>query len=267
MQTVYVNKRKRLIPENWNEIKANTKLLIWTVNLFFKNLTHQELWNLFAVKVFKINKVKIKRIEKVLSKYPDSLQAKKLSIELYRASESVKFITEKQPEIKENIFPKLFKLLSLFGSKNILSDSEIWEFALCENDFFQFAETQNPIHLDNLISKIYRPKKYFFGKRRKFNEDSAKKRVRRISKLPLAVKWIIYRWFAHQREIIIKAHSYTFKKPCNPEDGGNWGDTIIALSIVGDEEKTAKTKLSVILRRIDNENKATEKQKSKNNKL
>ena len=57
MQTAYVNKRKRLIPENWNEVKANTKLLIWTVGLFFKELTQQEILNLFSAKVFKIGNI------------------------------------------------------------------------------------------------------------------------------------------------------------------------------------------------------------------
>ena len=267
MQTAYVNKRKRLIPENWNEVKANTKLLIWTVGLFFKELTQQEILNLFSAKVFKIGKVKLSRIEKVFKKYPDNSQADKLAETLYRASESVKFVTENQLEITENLFPKLFKFRRLYGTECILSDSEIWEFALCENDFFQFAKTQEPEHLDNLISKIYRPRKLFSKQKQSFNENSAKRRVKRISKLPVAVKWIIFRWFAYQRELIIKAHPHTFKKSDSSGSGGNWADTIIAMSVVGDEEKTAQTKLSVILRRIDNENKAVEEQNSKNQSL
>lgn len=150
------------------------------------------------------------RIEKILTDYPDSIQAKELSELLFRASESVKFITVQQLEIKENLFPGLLKFRRLYGPTSILSDCEIWEFALSENDFFQYAETQDPKHLDNLISKIYRPRRFFRKQRKSFDEDKVKKQIRRISKLPIAVKWLIFRWLHTKEKFYRKSLSACF---------------------------------------------------------
>ncbi len=77
-----------------------------------------------------------------------------------------------------------------------------------------------------------------------------------------ARKWLIYRFFAYERDQIIKAHPYTFpQKKTKSKDSGTWADTILAMSQTGDEDKVAKTKLAIILRRIENDNKNYEKLK------
>ncbi len=276
MQTAYVNGIRRTVPENWNDIKQNRKLLLWTVNLFFDKHTKQQLLNLIAYKFLKIGAVKQKRVESLLKNHPDSDEALSVAGNLFRASEAFSFVTDKDLEVKENIIPELFRFRKLHAPMSVLSYCGIWEYALAEDAFFQFAEKNKPEDLDRLIAILYRRKKMFWyfrkslknsdgDKRVSFNENTIDQRTERISKLSSAEKWLIYRWFSHQREIIIDAHPYTFKKTKGESSGGTWADTVLAMSSVGDEDKTAGTKLAIILRRIDNENKAADEFKRKNN--
>jgi len=268
MIEISVNNRKRLVPENWKEVSNHRKLFLFTLSLFFKGLTKQEILNAFAFKVLKISGIKKEQINKVLANNPDSDESESLAINIYRATELFKYVVDIQPNIKTNLFNVIFRFRKLFAPQNLLSQTGIWEFALAEKAFFDFSETQKNEHLDKLIAILYRKKKpfYFFrkfsnkfngDKRIRFNEYTYSRNLKRISKLPFITKWVIYRWFAHQRADIIETFKYVFKKKeTGDSESASWADTIIALAIVGDEEKASYTKLDLILTRINNEARA-----------
>ena len=275
MQTAYINGKPKQIPENWSDIKQDKKLLLYVVSLFFKGLTKDEILTAISYFVFKIGPIKQNRIGAFIEKNPTDEHSWYLASQLARMAEALEFIVNETINITENLFPVIFRFRKFHCADSILSKSEIWEFALCENDYFKFAQTQEIEYLDKLISKIYRPKKSFLFIRKrlssyegdirvKFSENSAKRREKRIKKLNPALKWLIYRWFASQRELIVKAHKYTYKNSEGKGSGGTWADTIIALSEVGTEDRTAKTKLAIILRRIDNENKKADEAEKRN---
>jgi hypothetical protein len=275
MQTAYVNGIRRFAPDSWNEIKRNRKLLVWTLSLFFQSLTPQQLLNLVAFRFLKIGGFRQKRVERLLEKHPDSKEAQNVAENLFRGGEAFDFIVKQQLEVKENLFPRIFRFRRLHAAVSVLTNFGVWEYALAEAAFFNFVETDEQRYLDELIAIAFRRKKLFWfirksfkksdgDKRVIFNENTYKNQIKRISKLPIAVKWLIFRWFSHQRELIIDAHIYTYKNRNGEGGGGTWADTILAMSSVGDEDKTANTKLSIILRRIDNENKAAEEFKRKN---
>jgi len=279
MTTAQINNRYTVqIPQNWDDLKTNRKLFLWTVSLFFFNLTRSEILTMIVFRFLRFGGVMKKRISNAIENAPSSENTWHINSEITRVSEYLNFITDTTLEVNDNFFKYLFNRRKLYAPQSLLSNTEIWEFALCENDFFEYANSQKPEFLDNLISKLYRPKKnfMFFRKhfsdfdgdfRKEFNESHAQKRLNRISKLPIHYKWLIFRWFASQREIIVKAHPHTYKqstdKKTNEDSNSSWADTIIAMSKVGEEDKTAKTKLSVFLRRIEKENAEAEKLKSK----
>jgi len=279
MQDVKVNYQLKQIPSNWEELKQNKKDFLFIVSLFFKDLTKQQLHNLAALKILDVSDISIRRINAVIENHPESRHAKYLSENLFRASELAGFITGTELSITENVFPKLKKY---YAPKNVLNSFVAWEYALAESSFFSYAETNKEIFLDRLIAIIYRAKKPFYKIRRysksfdgdirmSFNDHLVGKRMKKISKIPYHHKWLIFRWFSYQREMILKAHPYTFNskrdenKKKQTDVGSIWIDTILALSQVGEEEKTANTKLSVILRRIENDNRNYAKLKQKNN--
>jgi len=261
MQTISYNNIRKEIPTSWEEIKQNKKLLLFVLGLFFNQFTKQEILHQVIFKILKIGKAKqlliIKDIEQnKYSKHPENL---------YRLSEILGFITEQPIEIKENLFPKI---KGLQAPKSVWSECTAWEYALAEKSFFDFADKEDEAFLNKLIAILYRPNKFLKKERKAFDEKKLAKYEKKISKLPFALKWSVFRWFAHERELILKAHKYTFsggsKSEEKPNIGAIWTDIILAMSQVGEEDKTANTKLSIILRRIENDNKAYSKLKQKN---
>lgn len=276
MQTASVNKRKIEIPQTWGEVKQNRKLYLFAISLFFKGLTETEIQRAFGLRVLKIGEIKQHRIVNLFEKHTNSTNADDVAESLVRADEAFQFITEKQPEVRDNLFEHVFRFRKLHAPKSVLAKTGIWEYALAENAFFSFAESQDVKNLDTLIAIIYREKRLFSGIKKRlpnfngdirieFNDNTFTNREKRISKLPFVAKWMIYRWFAHEREQIIKTFPHVFKqkKEDSAGDGGTWADTIIALSIVGDEDKTANTKMALVLARINQSNKEAEEMKRK----
>jgi len=260
MLTISVNGIQRQIPNNWTEIKQNKKLLFFVLSLFLNKFTKQEILQQVVFKVLKICKAKQLLIIKSIEENKNS----KLPENLYRLSEVLSFTVEQPLEITENLFPKIKNLIA---PNSVWSEATAWEYALAEKAFFDFADTEKEEFLNKLISILYSQKKYFSTECNKFDEKKAGKYEKQVSKLPFAIKWCIFRWFSYQREQIIKAHKYTFNSENStsvekPNISSIWTDIILAMSQVGDEDKTANTKLSIILRRIDNENKAYSKMKS-----
>jgi len=261
MQTISYNGIRKEIPNCWTEIKRNRKLLLFVLSLFFNKFTKQEILHQVIFKVLNISKPKQLLIIKDIEKNPNSKHPENL----YRLSEIIDFIVEQPLEITENLFPKI---KNLHAPKSVFGECTAWEYALAEKTYFDFAEKETHDYLNKLISILYRPKKLFKPERKKFDEKKSEKYQKRIAKIPFEIKWCIFRWFTFQREQIIKAHPFTFSGGSSgnnekPNIGAIWTDTILAMSTVGDEDKTANTKLSIILRRIENENKAYQKLKNK----
>jgi hypothetical protein len=266
MKTIYHNNKPKPAPENWKELKANRNLFEYAISLFFQNLTKLQIRILTGLKCIGVNNIDQKRISNVIKEYPNSQEAVRLSETLFRLSEAFKYITESIPEISENLYPSLFRFAKLYGSVNILKNFTTWEFALAENYFFEYAETNNEESLNKFIAVWYRPQKNFLkiqkligiydGESRiKFQDFGLEARAKRIATIPHYKKFLIWRFFAHQRMLIAKNFPNTFKtKKVKSEDEFTWADTILAMSQPGDENKTGNTKLAIILSRIEREN-------------
>ena len=277
MEIVRINGKVKEVPTTWAELQAEPKLFLKIIKLFFLGLKKQELRNAAGMKLVGLSDIKAIRITNVLENPNKNKQAETVGSNLFRISELAKFVTNTQLEITRNHFKKIFKCNKLLSPDSIYKHFTAWEYALCEKSFFDFVEIEQEEDLNYLIAIIYRPQKWFIfirkhfknydtDKRQKLAEIFLKKRAKRIAKLPYEVRWLIFRWFAYQREIILKAHPYTFKgskKESKKIDVGTiWTDTILAMSEVGDEDKTANTKLSIILRRIENDNRDYEESKN-----
>jgi len=266
MKVITLNGIIKQVPNSWNDLKQNKEAFIYVIGLMLaQKFTRQEILQLAAFKVLKVSKPKqlliIKDIENnVNSNHPENL---------FRLSEIMKFITDETLDVSENLFPKI---QNLYAPSSILGDFTAYQYALCEKTFFDFVETNNINDLDKLISLIYNRKKFFTGDFLMFDEKNSLKYQKQISRLDYSIKWCIFRWFAHQRELIIETHRYTFPKGNsnkveNPDVGEIWTDIILTMSQVGDEDKTANTKVGIILRRLEIQNKQyheAKKQQSKN---
>jgi len=275
MNQISYNGKPVETPENWKELMQNRKLFEYAISLFFRDMNKLQIRILTGLKSIGVSKLDQKRITNVLHKFPDSRHATGLSDNLFRLSNAFLYVTEKVPDITENLFPKLFSHKRLIGSVNILKDFSTWEFALAENYFFEYAETGKETALNNFIAVWYRPRKRFiwFQKlagtyngepRENLNDYGLEERANRISAIPLYKKFLILRFFAHQRTVIAKKFPNTFKtKKVKTEEEFTWADTILTMSQPGDEQKTGNTKLAIILSRIENENISYKKNKSK----
>ena len=269
MKTVLVNNKEISIPENWEDVMKNDKLFRYAVSLFFLDLTAEQLQLFFALKVFKISNFKFWRMKRVLDKRPNSFQADELLEGLAVGIEAVEFVTKKSPSIKDNYVKDIFVLNKIHSPNSILGDCVAWEFALAEDAFISFNKKEEEKYLDKLIAILYRGEKNssFFKPNKKlvrvvFDENTIEARQERLKKVKFSDKWLIYRWYASQREIIIKQHPHVYKSD-GDGDGGGLADTIISLSTAGNEERVGNTKLALILRRLENENKAAEKRNRK----
>ena len=275
METVTINGKKIQFPTNWAELQENRKLFLSIIKLFFLNLKEQELLNYAALKMVGMSDIQIIRITNVIENPKSNPQSEQISANLFRISELAKFVTDTLLEITQKFFNRL---KNYFAPESVIKIFTAWEYALSEKAFFDFVEKKDEQFLNKLIAIIYRPKKKFYfirkyfknfnpDKRQAYSDAFLNKRIKRVSKFPYHVKWLIFRWFAWQREIIIKAHKYTFsggsKSNKKIDIGSIWTDTILAMSEVGNEDKTANTKLSIILRRIENDNRNYEEQKQK----
>lgn len=255
MTTVSINGKKSKIPQSWDEVKKNEKLFFFALGLFFQNLNERDITFLFAVRAVGFSSVYVKRLERNL-KFED-LDSQLLALNLAYLAEQFNFIVEEKPEIEKNYVPQLLKF---FAPKSVLAETVVWEYALADNYFMNYSLTNEEQYLDKLISVLYREKLFFSRKRKKFDETKIEFIEKKVKSIPIELKWLVYRWFAVEKEIIIKAHPNVFSEGTGDGEGGNWGDTIIALSSVGDEDKTANTKLALVLRRIENENRNAKKQ-------
>jgi len=277
MTSFFVNGKQITVPDNWEELSQNKELFLYAISLFFYKLEKREALSLFVFKVLKIGGVKRAKINVLFDKYPESENALRVADSISRAQEHFAYIVDSKPILSKNMFPHLFVFRKLFAPKKVISQTGIWEFALAEKAFFDFAETNKEEYLDTLIAILFRRKVafYFFKKfssqyngdrRVRFNEHTFLKSASRIKKLPFLTKWLIFRWFGSQREIVIKAFPYVFskKEDSSGDESATWSDTIIALAGVGNEEKTSFIKLDLILTRINNENKAAKELERKN---
>ncbi len=264
MTEATINKKQILIPANWEEIQAKKKLFHWLVSLFFLEMKPQEILNLFAFKVFKINKINKHLINSVFEKKPVTFLADELSDSIALMTDSVEFIFKEKLVLSKPPFFSLFKSNKLYSTYNFFADTEIWEYALIENSFIQYSNNKDVKALDTLVAIIFRKKqiKYFFKNgsfdiRKKFDDKYIKENKKRISKIDLHLKWLVYRWFAYERELIVKHHPSAFKKSTSKNNlkQSSWIDVILDLSEFGDEIKTSKMKLPIFMKRLDNSNK------------
>jgi len=267
MKVITLNGYIKEIPNCWTDLKQNKEAFIYVIGLMLaKKFTRQEVLQLAAFKVLKISKQKQLLMIQDIENNPNSKHPENLFI----LSEIMNFITNELLDVSENLFPKI---LYLYAPSSVLGEFTAYQYALCEKTFFDFVETNEITYLDTLISLIYNTKKFFSNDLNTFNEKKSSKFQKHISKIDFAIKWCVFRWFAHQRELIIKTHKYTFPQGKSnvvesPNVGEIWTDIILTMSQVGEEDKTANTKLSIILRRLEIQNKQyqeAKKQQSKNN--
>lgn len=275
MIDVYVDNKPIAIPSSWAELAKYPKLLEYTINLFFLELTKTQIKSIAVLKYLNFSDDEIEKTRRYILHNEDPNHVNEVSEKIFTLAEHVKFITDKPIVMEENPYPQLGRLI---GCSNILKDFTIWEYALAEIAFFDYKNTGKQEDLDRFIAIWYRPRKSkkelkktdFDGDKRViFNDNNIAKYLKQIAKISQAKKQLIYYFFLKQREKIVKAHPNIFSGGDTDGDGGTWADTIISMSKVGDEKKTSDTKLAIILRRIENDSKAYKEmqRKTKSNKL
>lgn len=261
MIDVKIGKRKYECPEGWDEVVENKEQLLFVLKHLIEGVEKMDLQIFSVVEFLKLSAVQVARISEE---------------NFYRMSELLNFLSEKPLTIKKNIFPKLFKVKPFYCERSVLETFTVWEYALAEQSFFDYVESKKESDLDQFMAIIYRPSQCFWwlrkrftdslDRRTRFNDVRFNERIPRIARLPLALKYSVFLWFAHEKELIAKEFPLSFTKKIDDLNGGggNWGDVILNMSEVGEEEKAANAKLVVVLRRIENMNRqAKEAEKSR----
>jgi len=284
MEVVKINDEFVDVPTNWQELEKDRDLFIYVINLFFKEYTKQQIRNIAGLKMCGMKDAKIQQITDAIKTPERHDNIESISLNLFVASELAKFVTTTPLILTKNHFPSIGKKVKFFAPGAILKDCSVYEYALAEKSFFDFMKSNKEEHLNELVAVLYRPKrKFLFVKKRTlkydgdvrqpFSDNLFEKRLEKIKQIDFATKWLIFRWFTSEREQIIKMFPLTFPKGNKKKEkkrkniGAVWTDTILAMSQIGDEEKTVNTKLSIILHRIEIDNRNYQEMKKQQEKL
>jgi hypothetical protein len=261
MHRVLVNNKLRLIPSSWEELSMNPRDLTYVVSLFFDGLTEMELLNNVSLRFLKLGRAMKYRLAKLFKYHPDHEHTYEIGAEIYQIVDSQKYITNTTLTVKNNVFPSLFFWRRLYNTGNVLKDFTGWEYALAEQAMITYMETKDEQYLNELIAIWYRPRRWlwfmdFFTMdctdlRTKFNDKQISKRVKRIGKLPLEIRYIILLYFQYQRDIITKLFSTVFKSSKSDGQKGTWLDIFFSMSTTGQEDLVANTNLAIILKRME----------------
>jgi len=258
MKPIFVNKTLISIPESWEELQNDFSAISFVMPLFFKNLTETQLLTRASFHFMKLSQLKQYMILQEFNKHPNSLLSDNIATEVFRVNEIITFITQSPPSIDVNFFATLGNLR---GTIDIHRDFVAWEYALSEHFFFAYAKNPASQTLNKFLAIWYRKK----GE--KFTENNIEKRAQKLAKFPEWKKYVAFLFFASQRESIAKKYTHIFRKTKKPTKNANdWADTLLSLSAVGDEDKVANTKLSIILRRLNYSAKAAEEQQKQYDK-
>lgn len=264
MKNILVNGKKMELPTTWAEVMNNRRDLVFITKLILKNPEQIEMLSVAAFYFMKVSKMRLARIASMFKYHPHHAHTQMLANSIYRAIEPLKFLLKPMPRIEKNYFPALFDTNKLYGSNNVLRDFTIWEYTLAEQSYIDYMTTKNTNDLDNFLAVWYRPAKLFMNLRQfikhkyddpriAFQDDAIEGRRARIAKICPAKKYLIFLFFHNQREQLIKQYSFLFSgKNSGAQSRMNgWLNVILSMSQLGDEEKAANVKLSVILKRLE----------------
>ena len=98
MIEVEVNKRKRLFPQTWAELAENTDNLIYILNLFFCELTQQQLLCAAAIRFMNLSGIMETRIQNAIKTHPELPHTQVTLESIYRATELIHFIVQTPPK-------------------------------------------------------------------------------------------------------------------------------------------------------------------------
>ncbi len=238
MLDVRIKKRLVKVPENWEELKNDRKLYNYVMQLLATPMQGDVLLLQAMLRILGIPKWKAFMVPRDAATI---------------LTERLQYIIEDHPgTISENRFPKLGR--GLHGTEHIWRDMLTWEYAKAESHFLNFGKTNDPHELDLFLAVWYRPRRWFTRKkdvRVKFDDSTYQDRVARLEKVPIWKKLIVWQYFLQLREDAVKTHPHLFSgKESNGEEA-SWTDTIIALSVPGNEDITGNVPVAITLRRLE----------------
>ncbi len=250
MEQVRIFGKLKQLPTSWGEVPK--KQLSTLIGLFYQNMEETELRVAAVLLLLKI----------------PAWQRGMLPMDaMYIMVEKMGWLLRSHPSVDKNHFPEMGGLL---GTDDVLGGFRLWEFALTEQAFRQWAEKPTGEGLDLFLAHWYRKKlspsqlkrrmkkdDWDGDKRRFFIETEIEKNAKRLRKVPFTQKLLVAHFFANELARIAEGHPHVYSGDKNRTDREyTWADTIIAISPINREDETARNRLATILRRMENENRA-----------
>lgn len=223
----------RLIPSSWNELSM--RQVRFAARLMLKKTS------VFNFCLFSL--IKFLRIPHRWLRCIDGET-------MYILSEKTHFLLEENT-FTVNLFPVLkIKGRRYYGPASNLYDITLIEYAKAETRFIKYSETNDRKYLNELIAILWRPRKFFFFKRYKY-DDRFINNADSISRLPEDITFSIFLFFYGCRNYIIQSFPHVFIKTEDDATTENfgWAGLIndLAGTKFGDIDKTSDTYLYTIL--------------------
>jgi hypothetical protein len=174
----------------------------------------------------------------------------------------------------KNLMPRMGKY---YGPGDALTDCTFWEYKEAHSAFVQFAKTMDEQYLVKLAAILYRPKKLFYGIRKRFphfngqirtaytpksNQLILEKRMKHIRRLSEAELYYVFLFFKSCEEFLVSGQPEIDGRKINLKvlyEGSGSDDgigltgilfTLAETTVFGDIEKTADTGLYDVLSRL-----------------
>ncbi len=235
MNQVEIDGKTYITPSDWNELSKEQVLFV--SRLFQGQLTIVDfklraLFNFLSIKP----KVK-KRI------HPE---------EAYFLCETLDFLFKEVSLTRNNLPAIRIGGWKYIGPSDAMMNCTFGEFTMANSLLDSFSKTKDQKYLDEMVSVLYRPKKWFWDIRKNFtdNQDprkrfvnrSLKNRSRRMAKVDYHVKYSVSLFFSGVLNSLPVLYPYVYqqKGDSGSEDNG-WASLIISLADGKTDDKSLET--------------------------
>ncbi|PKP02061.1 MAG: hypothetical protein CVU11_13215 [Bacteroidetes bacterium HGW-Bacteroidetes-6] len=263
-----VNGKAFKVPESFEEFSNRHWKLFMRVMTDYRAATWHDVRLKFIMKLIKFPVRKLVKLS--LSKdFWDQEEYEEHMSQITVFSERLKYFDDPKISTTRNVFPVVRRGIfrrNLYGPADNLANLETWEYAIAEIKAISYSETNNKQFLDELFAVLYRHRKPFwllrkyFGAspsdpRQQFHDENIASYLKKSRRVGKYVKLYTYFFFQSVRSTFPDQFKdlYKVRKSTGEARETNWSDTIVAFTgtTPGDEEKTGRTNILWMLKRMN----------------
>lgn len=276
-----INGKSFELPANFKEFKKKHWRTFTRLLTDYRVNTWHDIKVGFLMKHLPLPKRKLLRMSRS-KKFRDIEEYEEHISNIWLLAENLSYF-ETPADVKVNYFLRIRRGIfkrPLYGPADNLSNVELWEYAMAEKAADDFLHNENTDALNELFAVLYRFKKPFWFIRKyitpedprvKFHDNLIDRYTRKSKRVPKRAKIFLYIFFNSVRAEFPDRFKSLYKKKTDTEsgsEGSGWSDLIVAFTgtTPGDEEKTGRTNIWWILKRMDHLAEEADKIKAKTEK-